>query len=290
MGMNDDTVTIRIGHSPDPDDAFMFHALTNGTIDTGNRRYEHILVDIDTLNREAEMGSFEVSAVSIHSYPKISDSYYLMNCGASMGEGYGPILISKKEMTIEESKRSVIAVPGKSTSSYLALVLALGEVEVVEVPFDQILPGVMDGKYDSGVIIHEGQLTWSDEGAFMVLDLGVWWNNETGLPLPLGGNIVRKDLGESMCEQVCDDIKRSIEFSLENPKDALKGAIKWGRGIDEGTNEEFVRMYVNRRTIDYGKDGRRAVRMFLERGVGLGLVRSDFDASVLKFIGAGEHD
>ena len=193
--MNDDTVTIRIGHSPDPDDAFMFHALTNGAIDTGNRRYEHVLVDIDTLNREAEMGSFEVSAVSIHSYPKISNSYYLMNCGASMGEGYGPIIISREEMSVDEAKGKVIAVPGKSTSSYLALVLALGIVEVVEVPFDEILPGVLEGKYDSGVIIHEGQLTWSDEGAYMVLDLGVWWNEQTGLPLPLGGNIVRKDLG-----------------------------------------------------------------------------------------------
>ena len=236
------------------------------------------------------MGSFEVSAVSIHSYPKISNSYYLMNCGASMGEGYGPIIISREETSVDEAKGKVIAVPGKSTSSYLALVLALGIVEVVEVPFDEILPGVLEGKYDSGVIIHEGQLTWSDEGAYMVLDLGVWWNEQTGLPLPLGGNIVRKDLGESMCSQVSDDIKRSIEFSLENPKDALKDAIKWGRGIDEDTNEEFVKMYVNRRTIDYGEDGRRAVRMFLERGVELGLVRSDFDASGLKFIGAEQHD
>ena len=288
--MNDDTVTIRIGHSPDPDDAFMFHALTNGAIDTGNRRYEHVLVDIDTLNREAEMGSFEVSAVSIHSYPKISNSYYLMNCGASMGEGYGPIIISRGEMSVEEAKGKVIAVPGKSTSSYLALVLALGIVEVVEVPFDEILPCVLEGKYDYWVIIHEGQLTWSYEVAYMVLDLGVWWNERTGLPLPLGGNIVRKDLGESMCSQVSDDIKRSIEFSLENPKDALKDAIKWGRGIDEDTNEEFVKMYVNRRTIDYGEEGRRAVRMFLERGVELGLVRSDFDPSGLKFIGAEQHD
>ena len=288
--MNDDTVTIRIGHSPDPDDAFMFHALTNGAINTGKRRYEHVLVDIDTLNREAEIGSFEVSAVSIHSYPKISNSYYLMNCGASMGEGYGPIIISREEMSVEEAKGKVIAVPGKSTSSYLALVLALGIVEVVEVPFDKILPGVLEGKYDAGVIIHEGQLTWSDEGAYMVMDLGVWWNEQTGLPLPLGGNIVRKDLGESMCSQVSDDIKRSIEFSLKNPKDALKDAIKWGRGIDVDTNEEFVKMYVNRRTIDYGEDGRRAVRMFLERGVDVGLVRSDFDASGLKFIGAEQHD
>ena len=290
MSVNEDTVTVRIGHSPDPDDAFMFHALTNGSIDTGNRRYEHVLVDIDTLNSEAEVGSFEVSAVSIHSYPKISDSYFLMNCGASMGEGYGPILVSKGEMSVEDAKNSVIAVPGKSTSSYLALVLALGDVEVREVPFDEILPGVLDGKYDSGVIIHEGQLTWSDEGAYMVLDLGIWWNEKTGLPLPLGGNIVRKDLGESVCREICDDIRRSIEFSLENPDAALKDAIKWGRGIDEDTNEEFVKMYVNRRTIDYGEDGRSAVRLFLERGIEVGLVRSDFDASGLKFIGEGEND
>ena len=290
MSVNEDTVTVRIGHSPDPDDAFMFHALTNGSIDTGNRRYEHVLVDIDTLNSEAETGSFEVSAVSIHSYPKISDSYFLMNCGASMGEGYGPILVSKGEMSVEEAKNKVIAVPGKSTSSYLALVLALGDVEVREVPFDEILPGVLDGKYDSGVIIHEGQLTWSDEGAYMVLDLGIWWNEKTGLPLPLGGNIVRKDLGESVCREICEDIRRSIEYSLENPDAALKDAIKWGRGIDEDTNEEFVKMYVNRRTIDYGEDGRSAVRMFLERGKEVGLVRSDFDTSGLKFIGEGEND
>ncbi|MGB1461804.1 MAG: MqnA/MqnD/SBP family protein [Candidatus Thalassarchaeaceae archaeon] len=290
MSVNEDTVTVRIGHSPDPDDAFMFHALTNGSIDTGNRRYEHVLVDIDTLNSEAEIGSFEVSAVSIHSYPKISDSYFLMNCGASMGEGYGPILVSKGEMSVEEAKNKVIAVPGKSTSSYLALVLALGDVEVREVPFDEILPGVLDGKYDSGVIIHEGQLTWSDEGAYMVLDLGIWWNEKTGLPLPLGGNIVRKDLGESVCREICEDIRRSIEYSLDNPDAALKDAIKWGRGIDEDTNEEFVKMYVNRRTIDYGEDGRSAVRMFLERGIEVGLVRSDFDTSGLKFIGEGEND
>ena len=289
MLVNEDALNIRIGHSPDPDDAFMFHALTNGTIDTGNRTYEHVLVDIDTLNREAQIGSFEVSAVSIHSYPKISDSYYLMNCGASMGEGYGPILVSDSEMSVEEAKRSVIAIPGKSTSSYLALVLALGDVEVREVPFDKILPGVLDGKYDAGVIIHEGQLTWSDEGAFMILDLGVWWNEETGLPLPLGGNIVRKDLGEDVCIQICNDIKRSIEFSISNPEAALRDAIKWGRGIDKDTNEEFVKMYVNRRTIDYGEDGRSAVRLFLEKGVAIGMVRSDFDPKGVKFIGEREH-
>ena len=277
---------IRIGHSPDPDDAFMFHALTRGMIETPGRIYEHALVDIDTLNQEAQRGNFEVSAVSIHSYPKISDEYALMNCGASMGEGCGPILISNKEMSIEEAKSTVIAIPGRSTSAYLSLVLALGDVQVKEVAFDKIQPGVLSGEYDAGVIIHEGQLTWSNEGAFMVIDLGVWWNERTGLPLPLGGNVVRKDLGEEMCKEISNDIKKSIEYSLNNPVVALEDSIKWGRGIDEETNEEFVRMYVNDRTIDYGDDGREAVRLFLEEGKEVGLVRDDFEPRSLEFIGA----
>jgi len=286
--MVEEMLTIRVGHSPDPDDAFMFHALTQGLIDTPGRKYEHVLVDIDTLNQEAQHGNFEVSAVSIHSYPKISKEYALMNCGASMGEGYGPILISNREMSIEDAKSMVIAVPGKSTSSYLSLVLALGDVQVKEVPFDRIQPGVMSGEYDAGVIIHEGQLTWSSEGAFMVINLGVWWNRTTGLPLPLGGNVVRRDLGEEMCKEISNDIKKSIEYSLSNPELALQDAIKWGRGIDEDTNEEFVRMYVNDRTIDYGREGREAVRLFLERGQEVGLVRSNFDARGMEFIGAEE--
>jgi len=279
-------VKIRIGHSPDPDDAFMFHALTRGMIETPGRIYEHALVDIDTLNQEAQRGNFEVSAVSIHSYPKISEEYALMNCGASMGEGYGPILISNKEISIEEAKSTVIAIPGRSTSAYLSLVLALGDVQVKEVAFDKIQPGVLSGEYDAGVIIHEGQLTWSNEGAFMVIDLGVWWNERTGLPLPLGGNVVRKDLGEEMCKEISNDIKKSIEYSLNNPVMALEDSIKWGRGIDEDTNEEFVRMYVNDRTIDYGDDGREAVRLFLEEGKEVGLVRDDFEPRSLEFIGA----
>ena len=286
--MVEEVLTIRVGHSPDPDDAFMFHALTQGLIDTPGRKYEHVLVDIDTLNQEAQEGNFEVSAVSIHSYPKISKEYALMNCGASMGEGYGPILISNREMTIDDAKSMVIAVPGKSTSSYLSLVLALGDVQVKEVPFDRIQPGVLSGEYDAGVIIHEGQLTWSNEGAFMVINLGVWWNRTTGLPLPLGGNVVRRDLGEEMCKEISNDIKKSIEYSLSNPELALQDAIKWGRGIDEDTNEEFVRMYVNDRTIDYGREGREAVRLFLERGQEVGLVRSNFDARGMEFIGAEE--
>ena len=285
--MGGEGLRIRIGHSPDPDDAFMFHALTKGLIDTHGRSYEHVLVDIDTLNQEAQLGNFEVSAVSIHSYPKISDQYALMNCGASMGEGYGPILISNREMSIEEAKTKVIAIPGKSTSSYLSLVLALGDVKVKEVPFDRIQPGVLSGEFEAGVIIHEGQLTWSREGAFSVIDLGVWWNESTGLPLPLGGNVVRRDLGEKVCEEIANDIRRSIEYSLSDPDMALQDAIKWGRGIDEDTNEEFVRMYVNERTIDYGIEGREAVRLFLEMGQEVGLVRDDFDARGMEFIGDG---
>tara|TARA_B100000965_G_scaffold42431_2_gene31175 strand:+ start:2683 stop:3549 length:867 start_codon:yes stop_codon:yes gene_type:complete len=288
--MDEGVVKIRIGHSPDPDDAFMFHALTQGLIDTPGRTYEHVLVDIDSLNQEAVGCNFEVSAVSIHSYPKISDDYALMNCGASMGEGYGPILISNREMGVEEAKTKVIAVPGISTSSYLALVLAMGEVRVKEVPFDMIQPGVLSGEYDAGVIIHEGQLTWSNEGAYSVIDLGVWWNQLTGLPLPLGGNVVRRDLGGEMCKNISNDIKKSIEYSLTNPEMALRDAIKWGRGIDEDTNEEFVRMYVNERTIDYGEEGREAVRLFIERGQQVGLIRGDFDARGIEFIGAENYD
>ena len=286
--MSDGEMKIRIGHSPDPDDAFMFYALTQGIIETPGRFYEHMLVDIDTLNHEARGSNYEVSAVSIHSYPKISGDYALMNCGASMGEGYGPILISNRKMDIEEAKGHVIAIPGKSTSSYLALVLALGDVEVVEVAFDKIQPGVLSGEFDAGVIIHEGQLTWANEGGHKVIDLGIWWNQLTGLPLPLGGNVVRRDLGEEVCRTISNDVRKSIEYSLRNPDVALQDAIKWGRGIDEDTNEEFVRMYVNDRTIDYGKDGREAVRLFLERGKEVGLVSGDFDAIGMEFIGADE--
>ncbi len=284
--VNDTDMKIRVGHSPDPDDAFMFYALTTGAIDTPGRVYEHVLVDIDTLNREARRGTYEVSAVSIRSFPEISESYYLMNCGASMGEGYGPIVVSNSKMSIEEARGCEIAVPGNSTSSYMALVMALGDVATIEVPFDRILPGVISGEYDAGVIIHEGQLTWNIEGANLVVDLGVWWNDDTSLPLPLGGNVVRKDLGGEMCDLISSDIRDSIQYALTNPELALEFARQWGRGIDEGTNEEFVRMYVNERTLDYGPEGREAVRIFLERGKEIGLVRADFDPRSMYFIGA----
>ena len=181
----------RVGHSPDPDDAFMFHAMTTGAINTEGREYEHVLLDIETLNKHAMDGTYEISAVRIHSFPEIADRYNLMNCGASMGEGYGPMIISNKEMSEEEAKSKVIAIPGLGTSAYLSLRLAWGDVKVEVVPFDEILPKVANGEFDAGLIIHEGQLTWESEGVYLVLDLGIWWNEKTGLPLPLGGNVVR---------------------------------------------------------------------------------------------------
>lgn len=284
--MNQEHIHIRVGHSPDPDDAFMFHALTTGALDTPGRTYEHVLLDIQTLNEKAMAGEYEVSAVSIHSYPKISDEYALMNCGASMGEGYGPMLISQHPMSIEEIGERTIAIPGFGTSAYLALRLALNDVNVEVVPFDEILPAVKRGDYDLGLIIHEGQLTWKDEGVHLVLDLGIWWNQKTGLPLPLGGNVVRRDLGSELCEAISSDVKKSIQHSLDNPDTALEFAKTWGRGIDDDTNKEFVGMYVNDRTIDYGDDGREAIRLFLKEGQKIGMVRADLDTDSLEFIGA----
>lgn len=278
----------RVGHSPDPDDAFMFHAMTTGAIKTEGREYEHVLLDIETLNKQAMDGTYEISAVSIHSFPEIADRYHLMNCGASMGEGYGPMIISNKEMSEEEAKSKVIAIPGLGTSAYLSLRLAWGDVKVEVVPFDEILPKVANGEYDAGLIIHEGQLTWESEGVYLVLDLGIWWNKKTGLPLPLGGNVVRKDLGIDLCESLTKDVKNSIIHSLENPDEALEFAKKWGRGIDDDTNKEFVGMYVNKRTIDYGKDGRDAIRMFLKEGQRIGMVDEKLIVDDIKFIGSGE--
>ena len=283
MGYN---MLMRIGHSPDPDDAFMFHAMTNGLIDTEDRTYEHHLLDIEILNQKSIRGEFEVSAVSIHSFPKIAHHYSLTNCGASMGEGYGPIIISNRPATINEARNSVIAIPGLGTSAYLALRLALGNVETAVVPFDEIISTIQNGTYDFGVIIHEGQLTWSDEGMHKVLDLGVWWQEHTGgLPLPLGGNIIRNDLGSELCMKIEDDIRRSICYALDNPDSALEFAKQWGRGIDDETNERFVGMYVNHRTIDYGPDGREAVRRFLKEGQDIGLVDDSFDVQDMRFIG-----
>ncbi len=207
-----------------------------------------------------------------------------------MGEGYGPMLIGNEQLTLQEAKSRTIAIPGLDTSAYLALRLAWGDVEVEVVPFDEILPSVAEGKYDVGLIIHEGQLTWKDEGVYLIQDLGVWWNDKTGLPLPLGGNVVRRDLGEDLCKSLASDVKKSIEHSLKDPETALEFAKLWGRGIDDETNKEFVQMYVNSRTLDYGPEGRAAVRLFLKEGQKIGLVDGGLDTDAIEFIGVNEHD
>ena len=202
-----------------------------------------------------------------------------------MGEGYGPILVALSEFTPEEAKTRTIAIPGLGTSAYLALRLALGDVSVVVMPFDEILPSVIRGEYDLGLIIHEGQITWVNEGLHLVLDLGVWWNENTGLPLPLGGNVVRRDLGENVCLSIADDVRSSIKYSLNNPESALEFAKSWGRGIDDEMNREFIGMYVNQRTLDYGDDGREAVRRFISEGQKIGMVDTTLDVGNIRFIG-----
>ena len=280
---------IRIGHSPDPDDAFMFHALSSGEFPTPGLSYVHQLQDIETLNHRAMAGDLEVSAVSIHTFPEISENYALMNCGASMGEGYGPMIVAKPGISEDDARSGRIAVPGLKTSAYLGLRLAWGDVEVGVVPFDEIIQRVLTDEFTSGLIIHEGQLTYGDSNLEVLLDLGIWWGEFSGgLPIPLGGNVVRRDLGLELMKQITLDTKRSIEYALDSPAKALQFAKKWGRGINDAINERFVYMYVNQRTIDYGEDGRRSVRMFLKEGQKIGLIDADFDVDAIEFIGSDD--
>lgn len=280
---------VRIGHSPDPDDAFMFHAMTTGAFPTPGYNFVHELQDIETLNHRAMNCELEVSAVSIHAFPEISNDYALMNCGASMGEGYGPMVVSLADVSTEEVRSSTIAVPGLKTSAFLGLRLAWGDCDIAVVPFDEIIPRVLDGTYKSGLIIHEGQLTYVEHNLKVHVDLGVWWNERTGgWPMPLGGNVVRRDLGQQVMEDITKYTKMSIEFALQSPDEALEFAKKWGRGIDDETNREFVGMYVNERTIDYENEGRASVRQFIREGQEIGMIEKDFDTSTMAFIGASE--
>lgn len=265
---------IRVGHSPDSDDAFMFYALTHDKIDTEGLRFVHQLEDIQTLNKRALVGELEVSAISIHAFAYVAEKYALLSSGASMGEGYGPKIVSREPMTVDDLKGKTIAVPGTMTSAFLALQLALGkDVPVVQMDFNAVLPAVASGEVAAGVIIHEGQLYYQEKGLHQVLDLGVWWNEQTGgLPLPLGGNVVRKDLGDAMIEKVARLVKESIQYALDNRQEALEYALTYARDLDPGLADEFVGMYVNQRTVDYGPEGRKAVKLFLDRGAEMGLV------------------
>jgi len=278
---------VRIGHSPDPDDAFMFHAMTTGAFPTPGYRFVHELQDIETLNHRAMNQDLEVSAVSIHAYPEIAEHYALMNCGASMGEGYGPMVVTMSGVSEDDARSNVIAVPGLKTSAYLGLRLAWGDCEVAVVPFDEIIPRILDGTYLSGLIIHEGQLTYVDHDLDVLIDLGKWWNGRTdNWPMPLGGNVVRRDLGLQVMKDITKYTKMSIEFALKSPDEALEFAKAWGRGIDDDTNKEFVGMYVNDRTIDYEDEGRASIRQFITEGQELGLINPGFDVQSIDFIGS----
>jgi 1,4-dihydroxy-6-naphthoate synthase len=265
--------TIRVAHSPDSDDAFMFYALATDRLDTGDLRFVHELQDIETLNRRALRGELEVTAVSIHAYAYLADRYVLLPHGASMGEGYGPRLVAREPITPDQLGDRLIAVPGTMTSAYLALKLMLPEARTEVVPFDHILEHVAAGNADVGLIIHEGQLTYAEDGLHLVADMGEWWAGETGgLPLPLGGNVIRRDLGPELIAEVSRLLRASIAYGLEHRAPALAHAGQYGRGLDDERTDEFVGMYVNTRTLDYGEDGRRAVQLFLDRGYEAGII------------------
>ncbi|MGC8643838.1 MAG: menaquinone biosynthesis family protein [Isosphaeraceae bacterium] len=277
------TTTIRVGHSPDSDDAFMFYAITHDRIDTGGLRFVHQLEDIETLNQRALNGELEVSAVSIHAFAHLTDRYALLASGASMGDNYGPTLVTREPATLDGLRGQTIAIPGKLTSAYLTLQLYLGkDVPVSVMPFDQILPAVAAGTVPAGLLIHEGQLYFGDRGLHKVLDLGQWWFEETGLPLPLGGNVVRKDLGEALVQKIAALLKQSIRYGLEHRQEALGYALKYARDLDPKLADKFVGMYVNDWTVDYGPRGREAVRLLLGKAAEAGLVPGPLD---IQFVG-----
>lgn len=265
---------VRVGHSPDPDDAFMFYGIAAGAIDTEGFAIEQVLEDIESLNRRALERELEVSAVSIHAYTHLAADYALMSCGASMGDGYGPLVVGSRPLETAELSEATIAVPGTLTSAFLALRLALGrEFRFETRPFDRILEAVIAGEVDAGLIIHEGQLTYADQGLHNILDLGVWWGEQNdGLPLPLGGNAVRKDLGAETMTALTRVLRRSIAYGLEHREQALAYAADFGRGLDPTRTDRFVGMYVNEWTRDYGERGREAIRRFLAQGVEAGVV------------------
>ena len=269
--------TLTLGHSPDPDDAFMFYALAKELIPTHGFKFQHILQDIQTLNERATRGELDISAVSIHAYAYVSDKYALLPSGASMGDGYGPMLVAKKKFSREEIARKKIAVPGRMTSAFLALQLFLQknskEFDFIVVPFDKIFEAVRSGQADVGLIIHEGQLTYQNEGLEVCEDLGEWWGRENdGLPLPLGGNVIHKRFDPATRKIVSDILTASIQFSLEHRAEAVQHALQFARDMGRDLADKFVGMYVNHWTLDYGERGREAIRRFLQQGFERGLI------------------
>ena len=263
---------ILLGHSRDPDDAFMFYALAMGKLDTGRFTIRHQLQDIQTLNERAVSGELDITAISFHAYPYVRDQYLLMPCGASVGEGYGPMVISNKPMDLDRLNNCTIAVPGKMTTAFLVLQMVLGEFNYSVVPFDQIIQQVVDGKVDAGLIIHEGQLTYQNQGLIKILDLGQWWYQQTNLPLPLGANVIKRSLGRDDIKFLVQLTRQSISYGLEHSDEALQYALKYARDMDIALAEKFVKMYVNRLTEDLGPSGRHAVEELLGRAERMKLI------------------
>jgi 1,4-dihydroxy-6-naphthoate synthase len=265
---------ITVAHSPDSDDAFMFYGLATNKVRTPGLKFTHTLCDIETLNRAAidGAGKYDVSAISFHAYPYVQEKYALMSCGGSVGEGYGPMIVSPRALTLDEVKQMTIAVPGKLTTAYLALKLFAPGIETEVVPFDQIIPRILDGRYEAGLIIHEGQLSYGNAGLQKVLDLGRWWRDITGLPLPLGGNAIRRSLGPELLASVTQALRESVQYALDHREEALAYAMQFARDLDQQTANQFVGMYVNERTLDYGTDGKEAVRRLLDMGFRAGII------------------
>jgi 1,4-dihydroxy-6-naphthoate synthase len=263
---------ITVAHSPDSDDAFMFYGLATNKVRVPGLKFTHTLCDIETLNRQAQEGVYDVTAVSFHAYPYIQESYALMSCGGSVGDGYGPMLVSTRPFTQDEIKQRRIAIPGKLTTAYLALELFAPGIETETVPFDQIIPQILEGKYEAGLIIHEGQLTYDKSGLHRIVDLGKWWGKVTGLPLPLGGNAIRRALGPGLMPLVSTALRESIQYGLDHREEALSYAMQFARDLDTSSADKFIGMYVNERTLDYGPDGREAVRRLLDMGHKAGII------------------
>ena len=268
-----ETREISIAHSPDSDDAFMFYGLATNKVRVPGYKFSHTLCDIETLNLRAQNEAFfDVTAISFHAYPYLQQNYTLMGCGGSVGEGYGPMVVSSKPLTPEELGRIKIAVPGTLTTAYLALKIFNPELQTVTVPFDKIIPAILAGDFEAGLIIHEGQLTYSSSGLYKVLDLGVWWRETTGLVLPLGGNAVRRSLGAESLRIVTKAVRDSIQHALDHREQALEYAMQFARDLDARMASRFVSMYVNERTLDYGADGRAAIRKLLDLGYERGII------------------
>jgi len=264
---------ISIAHSPDSDDAFMFYGLATNKVRVPGYKFTHVLTDIETLNHKAINEVFyDVTAISFHAYPYLQDNYTLMACGGSVGEGYGPMIVASPKLTLAEAQKTRIAVPGTLTTAFLALRLFAPDIEYTVVPFDKIIPAVTSGEFDAGLIIHEGQLTYANDGLVKLLDLGQWWREQTGLPLPLGGNAIRRSLGQETILMATNALRDSIQHALDHREEALAYAMQFARDLDPALANRFVGMYVNERTLNYGEDGREAIRKLLEMGYERGII------------------